>query len=67
MGYNYGHETPEQAGYEVYTLSKDAPHKELVLIDKETKKKELFAECPNYAGWAIQYANTQFEFVRELK
>ena len=55
------YETPSEAGYRVaHHLPKIG---KLILIDKVSGAIEHFAKAPNYAGWAIQYRGTQWEFV----
>jgi len=58
----YPRETPEEAGYRVVQLK----GRQLILEDKADGKLELWGKSPNFAGYAIYYKNTTWEFVRSL-
>jgi hypothetical protein len=54
----YLRETPEEAGYRVIR----SKGKELILEDKSNGKRELWMKSPNFAGAAIYYKGTTYEF-----
>ena len=63
MASNY--ETLKEAGYTYHTYIPEI--KMHVLINNNTKKKELFVSRKCYSGWAIKYKNTHLEFVGSAK
>ena len=57
----YPRQTLEEAGYQEVEIREDGQH---VLEDTETGKREIWAESPHYAGFALTYGDTELEFVR---
>jgi hypothetical protein len=55
----YPRETLEEAGYEELEVLSDGLH---ILLDTETGKREVWAEHPDYAGYALIYGDTELEY-----
>lgn len=59
----YPRESIQDAGMELVEVRGVSPDRELLLRDVETKQLELWGESPYFAGYAIQYDGTEFEFI----
>lgn len=55
-------ETVHEAGFNVVTFNDN----EMVLEDVETGNLELWAKAPHCAGYAIDFLETTWEFVRTI-
>jgi hypothetical protein len=62
---NVKYETMKEAGYTYCRY--DSSTKEHILIDNDTRSKEVFIANKNHAGWGIRYKNTHLEFCRTLR
>lgn len=56
------YQTPKQAGYTFVQYKGDG----LAIFANEDGKHELFAASKGFAGWALQFNNTQWEFMSSV-
>lgn len=57
-------ETLQKSGMMLSVLRGKSPHREAILVDKETKGKELWTENDHASGHVIEIKDQGFEFAR---
>jgi hypothetical protein len=58
----YLRESLQEAGYQEVEELEEGLH---LLENTETGQQEIWAERPNYAGYALIHGHTELEFVRD--
>ncbi len=59
-------ETLKESGLILSVLQGTYPTQEAILVNPETKEKELWIENDHFAGYVIEIKSTGFEYVRDI-